>query len=623
MNNRFGFKDFIQIVLLGAVLVLGWLQMVQQDRDRVLQQDMLGKLSAIEKQLSSGRVSAPTRDGGATVAVASRDESWARPGVKIEWQEPWDFASDPRKVPGFQEGGEFTDLFEAQPAKITPFLGSDVYATRVCNRVCDSLGAYDPTTLRFVGTLADAWQQDPEGLWIRVHIRPDARFSDGEQVTAEDVRWTFKDFISNPSIEAERTRSTLDQIEEVKVLGPKTVEFVFNKALSFNMVAALGNYILPKHFYEKFEPAQLNSSTGLLMGSGPFRLERLDPSAQWSPGQDIVLVRNENYWGPRSPLDKVRFKVVNDDLARLVAYTNGEGDQTLPTSPQFVSKTKEPDWDKNNQSLSWINMRSGYSFIAWNQGPRNGKPTPFGDKRVRQGLTLCLDREQMIRDIWEGVGVVAKGSVNPQSPASDPKLKPWPFDPVKGKALLAEAGWKDRNGDGILENEKGEPFRIEFTRASGGEIYERISNFLKSSYSKVGIQVDTKVVDWSIMQEITKSRDYDALMMGWSATAPESDPRQIFHSESIKEGGDNFVQWRSAEADQLIDKIRLTLEYDARMQIWHEFEATLHDEQPYTFIRVAPWLRFVKKTIGNVHPYKTALEPWEFFRYGAQATPGN
>ena len=623
MNNRFGFMDFIQIVLLGAVLVLGWLQMVQQDRDRVLQQDMLGKLSAIEKQLSSGRVSAPTRDGGATVAVASRDESWARPGVKIEWQEPWDFASDPRKVPGFQEGGEFTDLFEAQPAKITPFLGSDVYATRVCNRVCDSLGAYDPTTLRFVGTLADAWQHDPQGLWIRVHIRPDARFSDGEQVTAEDVRWTFKDFIFNPSIEAERTRSTLDQIEEVKVLGPKTVEFVFNKALSFNMVAALGNYILPKHFYEKFEPAQLNSSTGLLMGSGPFRLERLDPSAQWSPGQDIVLVRNENHWGPRSPLDKVRFKVVNDDLARLVAYTNGEGDQTLPTSPQFVSKTKEPDWDKNNQSLSWINMRSGYSFIAWNQGPRNGKPTPFGDKRVRQGLTLCLDREQMIRDIWEGIGVVAKGSVNPESPASDPKLKPWPFDPVKGKALLAEAGWKDRNGDGILENEKGEPFRIEFTRASGGEIYERISNFLKSSYSKVGIQVDTKVVDWSIMQEITKSRDYDALMMGWSASAPESDPRQIFHSESIKEGGDNFVQWRSAEADQLIDKIRLTLEYDARMQIWHEFEATLHDEQPYTFIRVAPWLRFVKKTIGNVHPYKTALEPWEFFRYGAQATPGN
>ncbi len=624
MTNRFGFKDFIQIVLLAAVLFLGWLQMVQQDRDRVLQQDVLSKLSAIEKRLASGIVAsaaAPHTNGGTT--DGARDESWARPGIPIEWQEPWGFANDPRQQPGFAEGGEFTDLFEAQPAKLTPYLGSDVYSIRVCDRVCDSLGAYDPKTLRFVGTLADAWQQDPKGLWIRAHIRADARFSDGEPVTAEDVRWTFKDFIFNPSIEAERARSTMDQIVDVKVLGPKTVEFVFNKALSFNVVAALGNYILPKHFYDKFEPAQINSSTALLMGSGPFRLERLDPSAQWSPGQDVVLVRNENHWGPRSPLDKIRFKVVNDDLARLVAYTNGEGDQTLPTSPQYISKTKEPDWSKENQSFSWINMRSGYSFIAWNQGPRNGKPTPFGDKRVRQGLTMCIDREQMIRDIWEGVGVVAKGSVNPESPASDRSLKPWPFDPVKGKALLAEAGWKDRDGDGFLENEQGERFKIEFTRPSGGEIYERISNFIKNSYSKVGIQIETKVVDWSVMQEINKARDFDALMMGWSASAPESDPRQIFHSESIKEGGDNFVQWNSPKADALIDRIRSTLDYDERMKVWHEFEATLHEEQPYTFIRVSPWLRFVKKSIGNVHPYKTALEQWEFFRHAVQPTPAN
>ena len=624
MTNRFGFKDFIQIVLLAAVLFLGWLQMVQQDRDRVLQQDVLSKLSAIEKRLASGIVAsaaAPHTNGGTT--DGARDESWARPGIPIEWQEPWGFANDPRQQPGFAEGGEFTDLFEAQPAKLTPYLGSDVYSIRVCDRVCDSLGAYDPKTLRFVGTLADAWQQDPKGLWIRAHIRADARFSDGEPVTAEDVRWTFKDFIFNPSIEAERARSTMDQIVDVKVLGPKTVEFVFNKALSFNVVAALGNYILPKHFYDTFEPAQITSSTALLMGSGPFRLERLDPSAQWSPGQDVVLVRNENHWGPRSPLDKIRFKVVNDDLARLVAYTNGEGDQTLPTSPQYISKTKEPDWSKENQSFSWINMRSGYSFIAWNQGPRNGKPTPFGDKRVRQGLTMCIDREQMIRDIWEGVGVVAKGSVNPESPASDRSLKPWPFDPVKGKALLAEAGWKDRDGDGFLENEQGERFKIEFTRPSGGEIYERISNFIKNSYSKVGIQIETKVVDWSVMQEINKARDFDALMMGWSASAPESDPRQIFHSESIKEGGDNFVQWNSPKADALIDRIRSTLDYDERMKVWHEFEATLHEEQPYTFIRVSPWLRFVKKSIGNVHPYKTALEQWEFFRHAVQPTPAN
>ncbi len=638
MTNRFGFKDFLQIALLGAVIVLGFLQMKQQDRDRILQQDVLEKLASIEKglsrrqapagllerlsaieaQLASGVVVA----GGGGRPTAARDESWARPGVPVEWQDPWGFASDPRKVPGFAEGGEFTEIFEGQPAKVTPYLSTDVYGRRVIDRVSESLGAYDPETLRFRGLLASAWQQDPDGTWIRVRIRDDARFSDGEPVTAEDVRWTYQDFIFNQSIEAERSRSLLDQVEDVRVLDDKTVEFVFNKVLSFNLESTLGNYVLPKHFYERFEPAQINSSTGLLLGSGPYRLARLDPSEQWAPGQDAVLVRNENYYGPRPPLESLRFKVVQDELPRLVAYRNGEGDMIIPSSPQFVKVTKEEGWDDANHSMNWINMRSGYSFIAWNGGLRNGRPTPFGDKRVRQAMTLCLDREKMIRDCWEGIGVVAKGSVNPESPASDPALAPWPFDPVRGKALLAECGWEDRDGDGILENAAGEPFRFEFTRSGGGELAERISNFVKDSYSKVGIVVEVRVIDWSIMQEIAKSRDFDALIMGWSASAPESDPRQIFHSESIKEGGDNFVQWSSPRADELIDKIRSTLDYAERMQVWHDFEATLHDEQPYTFIRVSPWLRFVKKSVGNVVPHRTGIEPWEFFRLESAPTPG-
>ena len=374
MTNRFGFKDFLQIVLLGAVLVLGFLQMKQQDRDRILQQDVLAKLAAIEKAVSRQQAPAGLLEklsaiesqlaGGVVVAgggggrgPAARDESWAVPGILVEWQEPWSFASDPREVPGFAEGGEFTEIFEGQPAKITPYLSTDVYGRRVIERVADSLGAYDPETLRFRGLLASAWQQDPDGRWIRVRIRDDARFSDGEPVTAEDVRWTYQDFIFNQSIEAERARSLLDQVEGVRLIDAKTVEFTFNKALSFNLESTLSNYVLPKHFYERFEPAQINSSTGLLLGSGPYRLARLDPSEQWAPGSDIVLVRNENYYGPRSPLEALRFKTVQDELPRLVAYRNGEGDMIIPSAPQFVKVTKEEGWDDANHSLNWINMR--------------------------------------------------------------------------------------------------------------------------------------------------------------------------------------------------------------------------------------------------------------------------
>lgn len=614
MNNRFGLKDFFQIVLLLAVLVLVWLSMLQRDREWVLQRDMLEKLGAIEKKLASGVVASGPVRSSAQQTETSRDESWARPGVKIEWQKPWDFATDPRTQPGFAEGGEFTEIFEAQPPKVTPNIASDVYGRRVIDRVCDTLGAYDPQTLEFRGVLAAAWQQDPAGLWIRVRLRDGLRFSDGEPLTAEDVRWTFDDYIFNPSMETERVRATLDQIEDVKVIDPRTVEFTFNRSLSFNLTYTLGNYVLPKHYYSKLQPSQINSATGLLVGSGPFKLERLDVENQWTPGQDLVLVRNENFWGPRPPLDRMRFKVVADSTSRLAAYQSDEGDMITPTSPQFVKKTKEAGWDTLNFSPRWVNMRSGYSFIVWNEGKNSGRQTPFADKRVRQAMTLCLDRERMIKDIWEGVGEVSQGPVNPESPVFASDIKPWPFDPTKGKALLAEAGWQDRNGDGILENEKGDRFEFEFTRSGSDEISERISTFIKDSYARVGIVMIVKPIDWAAMSDILKARSFDALTMAWSASAPESDPRQIFHSESIKEGGDNFAQWNSPAADKAIDGIRTTIDFEARRKVWHEFQAVIHEEQPYTFIRVAPWLRFVKKSIGNVQTYKSGLEPWEFFR---------
>jgi len=636
MQNRFGIKDFLFLVVLLVTLGSVWLSMVQKTRMELAQQSMSAKLADIEQQvaqvnrkLESGAAVARGASAGAAAGNGvATDESWARPGVKVEhWAAPH-CAIDPSTIPGFAVGGEFTELFEAQPAKLTPYISSDVYSTRVLDRVCQSLSSFDPKTLRMVGALADGWQIDPNGLWIRAHINPRARFSDGTPVTSEDVRWTYMDFINNPLIEAERARSTQDNLKEVKVVDGLTVDFMFKEAFFTNILIALGNPILPKHYYGKFEPSQINQGTGVTMGSGPFRLAKLpsgpeDLVNQWTPGQDVVLVRNEQYWAEKPSLERLRFKSIKDDLGRLVAYRNGEGSMMLPTSPQFNKVLKEePEFEKSNYALKWTNMRCGYSFIAWQCGPRAGKGlTPFVDKRVRRAMTMLLDRERMIRDIWDGIGIVAKGPNNPESPASDPAVKPLPFDPEKGKALLAEAGWKDRDGDGILENEKGDKFTFEYTYATGGEISERLARFVKDSYGKAGIVVTTRPVDWSRYQELLKLRDFDAITMGWGANAPESDPRQIFHSESIKEGGDNFTQWVNKDCDALIEKGRRTMDEATRMEVWRQFEACIAEDQPYTFVRVAPWLRFVKKDFGNVNTYKTGLEPQEYFYISGRAQP--
>ena len=153
-------------------------------------------------------------------------------------------------------------------------------------------------------------------------------------------------------------------------------------------------------------------------------------------------------------------------------------------------------------------------------------------------------------------------------------------------------------------------------QTQSGETTERIISYLVSQCEEVGIICEPRVVDWSFYSDMLKGRDFDAMIMGWSASGPESDPRQIWHRDSIQNQGDNFIQWDNQAASDLIDKGRSTMDAESRMLIWHDFHDILHDEQPYTFVRVAPWIRFINREIGNVETYPVGLEPAEFFRIG-------
>lgn len=626
MQNKFGLKDFVLMVLVGIVGLIVILTMRQDDRRWEQNETIVSKIDSIEQQLArleakleTGIVvsnNAGSNTGGST---ASRDESWVRdPNVKVVWFDMPGFASDPRDDDDYRIGGTFLETFEAQPAKLTPILGEDVYGRRVQDQVCERLAEFDAETLDLTGWLAEAWQYDPQGYWVRVKIRDIARFSDGQPVTAEDVRWTFHDYINNPELETESLRSILTQIEKVEVISDKVVEITFNEPDAYNLQAALQFYILPKHFYEQFTPTQINQATALTMGSGPFKFANLNPDNQWTPGETAVLVRNEQYWGPKPALSELRFNVIQEDVPKLTAFTNGESDMINPSAPQFVEMTERADWEEKAHSLKWLNMRSGYLFVGWQCGPRDGRLTPFHDKRVRQAMTLNLDREQMIRDIWAGLDFVAVGPNNPPSPAANPEIEPWPYDPERAVALLAEAGWKDRDGNGILENEDGVEFEFEFTRASGGQSAERMQKYIVDRCAAIGIRCTPKIVDWALYDQILKNRDFDAITLGWSASAPESDPKQIWHTDSIQNQGHNFIQWDAGQ-DQYIDGIKAELDFEKRMKIFHDFHSLVHEEQPYTFIRVVPWKRFISKEFMNVHPYPKGLEQREYYTAPMQA----
>ncbi|MBX3401947.1 MAG: hypothetical protein KF699_00910 [Phycisphaeraceae bacterium] len=674
MQNKFGLKDFVLLVLVIGIGLLVLLAIFQEDRrwdsvrsldtrireqERLLSRlegatqenaeavaqavqeiaERLDELAMLSARLSAdgaaplseeerARIEALRQQPGSTQPRASaggRDESWARPGAKVQWQPTLVYANDPRSQPNFTPGGELTEIYEAQLSRLTPYISSDVYARRIQELTLGSLGIYDPVTLKMRGQVAEAWQVDPEGMWMRARIRANARFSDGVPITAEDIRWTFHDYVMNEQIEAERSRSTLrDSIERVEVIDPRTVEFHFTQRLFLNVDNALGLFILPKHVYSQFTAAQINRATGLLVGSGPFKLKDFDPDRQWTPPADVVMERNEQYWGPKPAMAGLRIKAINDEIPRLNAFKKGEGDIITPAATQFVSMTQDPQWKDRAQYLKWVNMRSGYSFICWNCGERNGKLTPFHDVRVRRAMTHIIDREKMIRDIWRGVGEVAKGNMPLGTAGANPDIRPWPFDPERARQLFKEAGWEDRNGNGVLEDAAGNEFEFEFSYASGGEISEKIARFVVDSCAAAGIRVRLRPADWSVYQDYMKTRDFDAITLGWGASAPESDPKQIFHSDSIRNQGDNFAQWANAEADRLIDEGRREMDDDKRAAIWRQLERVLHEEGPYTFVRVPPWLRIVGQEIGNVHTYPKGIEHPEFFRSaGAAPMRGN
>jgi peptide/nickel transport system substrate-binding protein len=380
------------------------------------------------------------------------------------------------------------------------------------------------------------------------------------------------------------------------------------------MAQASGLPIIPKHFYSRFSPTQINQSTGLLMGSGPFKLANLDPQNQWTPPNDIVLVRNEGYWGAKPALDSVRFKVVQDSLARLTTFSNGDADMARPTSQQFDLKRNDPEFTQSNRAVDWYNMQGGWSFIAWQCGLRNrDKLTPFADARVRMAMTHLIDRERIKRDINKDLARIATGPFNSETQQADPTIKPWPYDPARGQALLKEAGWEDRNGDGVLDNEKGDRFTFQLTFGQGNDSTLQMVTYIKDQCAKAGIVCELNPVDWSIIQDLLNRRDFDAITFAWSSSSPESNPRQLWAISSIEGTGDNFVQWRSERADELIKQGVRTIDFDARMKIWHQLHQEIHKEQPYTPLMELPWLRLVNNRVGNFVPYKSGMEVHEFF----------
>ncbi len=409
--------------------------------------------------------------------------------------------------------------------------------------------------------------------------------------------FTF-DFIQTPAIAAPRERAIYDKIESVSATGPYEVVFKFKEPYFNSLALAGGMAIMPRHFYQPYlkNPETFNQSKGLLLGSGPYRL--LDPKG-WTPDQGLVeLQRNPRYWGLQPSFDRLLWKVIQNDAARLTTFRNGEIDAYGARPREYQTLLDDKKLMERTQRFEYMSPTAGYSYIGWNQR-RNGKPTRFADKRVRQAMTYLTDRQRIIDEIMLGYAEVAVSPFNPRSKQHDPELDPRRFNLERAKQLLKEAGFVDRDGNGVLEGPDGKPFEFELVFFQDNEDTRRMVLFLKDLYARAGISLIPKPTEWSVMLDLINKRDFDAITLGWTSGV-ETDIYQIFHSKQIGAGGDNFVGYKNERLDQLIEQARGTVDEEKRMPLWQEAERIMYEDQPYTFLMRRESLVFIDERISNL-----------------------
>jgi peptide/nickel transport system substrate-binding protein len=221
---------------------------------------------------------------------------------------------------------------------------------------------------------------------------------------------------------------------------------------------------------------------------------------------------------------------------------------------------------------------------------------------------MLLDRQHLIDQVMLGYAVQATGPFNPLSKQYNPEVKPLPYDVNGAIALLKEAGFEDRNGDGVIESADGARFEFKLTYPSGSNNYEKMVLFMKDAYARAGIVLIPDPLDWSVLVERLNKKNFEAVSLGWTAGI-ESDIFQMFHSSQTIEEGDNFMNYRSERLDKAVEQARRTVDEDKRMPLWREAHRIIHEDQPYTFLFFPKSLMFLDARIKNVQQIRLGLNP--------------
>lgn len=267
---------------------------------------------------------------------------------------------------------------------------------------------------------------------------------------------------------------------------------------------------------------------------------------------------------------------------------------------EFLQSPSYQEQSRNGAAIHRLEyLARSYVYIGWNEA----KPY-FRSKKVRQALTMAIDRKRIIQQNLNGMGLEITGPFARSSPSYDPTISPWPYDIQQAKRFLEEEGWYDSDGDGIIDKKidgKVVPFQFSLTYFVRNPTTKSICEYVSTALKEVGIACNLNGVDIADISAVFDDKSFDSLCLAWSLGTPPEDPRQLWYSAGAKEkGSSNAIGFANAEADKIIDALQYESDVEKRLALYHRFDAIMHEEQPYTFLFSAKTTMVYRDYLQNV-----------------------
>lgn len=430
---------------------------------------------------------------------------------------------------------------------------------------------YDPlldlnADAELVPALAESWSVSPDGRSFTFRLHPRATWSDGKPVRASDVVFTMNKIV-DPATQSAQYSGLFEGLDrqQTRVLDQNTVQVVFKQARAAQKYA-FNIGVLPEHVYSRGSMNKDHNWTAV--GNGPYVLSRREA------GKDILLTRNNNYWREKPYLDRILFTVLPNDTVAWNAMKRGDIDETRILSDFWRNERNSPEVRKTMEIHRFYSL--GYNFIGWN----NRDPI-LQDKRVRRALSMSLDRRKIINTLYFGTARLTTGPFTPDQPAFNPEVKPIEFDLRGARQLLESAGWRDSNGDQVLDRNR-RKLEIELLFQAGNAASMQQAQIMQSDLGSIGVKVNLTPLDAASLIPRVLGGNFQGVFLSWNLDL-DPDLFSLFHSSQQSPEGQNFVFYRNPEADRLIEQARVEPDEKKRNEIFHRLHAILAEDQPYTW----------------------------------------